>query len=134
MDFLLKWFLTKGKEDVKDLDYFIANHLPISEITYNQLISDEGLDGYKITGQEYAQLIYPTGDFITLGNTTEAIKDKLKELKESKKSPILPPTRDDYKRHLFGGGRKTRKATRRKATRRKATRRKATRRKATRRR
>jgi len=72
MDFLLKklLMLIKGKEDVKDLDYFIANHLPISEITYNQLISDEGLDGYKITGQEYAQLIYPTGDFITLGNTT----------------------------------------------------------------
>ncbi len=132
MDFLLKklLMLIKGKEDVKDLDYFIANHLPISEITYNQLISDEGLDGYKITGQEYAQLIYPTGDFITLGNTTEAIKDKLKELKESKKSPILPPIPidGDGDRNLVGGGRKTRKATRRKATRRKATRRKATRR------
>ena len=130
MNFLLErlLMLIKGKEDVKDLDYFIANHLPISETTYNLLISDEGLDGYKITGHENAQLIYPNGDFIVLGDSTEAIKDTLKKLKESKKSPIIPPTPDDDKRHLFGGGRKTRKATRRKATRRKATRRKATRR------
>jgi hypothetical protein len=82
------------------MDNFIANYLPIDDTKYNSLISENGLDGYKLingySGNVYLahgkdNILSVKGDskkeiIIELNNLKKGGKNKSRRNKKNKKS------------------------------------------------